>query len=62
MADAIFKFDLSSNPSRVRGITCAKLAGDVREQFQEWLIDRPKIIGRDLVVISTEFDRREDGK
>ncbi len=58
MTDIIFLIDQETKePIKVEPVSFAEIGIKEREDLEQWVIDHPELLGEDLLVITSEFDR-----
>jgi hypothetical protein len=58
MADIIFLIDHDTQePIKVEPVSFAEIGIKERDDLEEWIIDHPDLLGEDLLIITSEFDR-----
>jgi hypothetical protein len=58
MADLIFLIDQDTKePLKVEPVSFAEIGIKEREDLEKWVIDYPDLLGEDLLVITSEFDK-----
>lgn len=58
MADCIYLIDpQTKNPLRVDPVSFHDIGIKERADLQQWIINHPDLLGEDLLIITTEFDR-----
>lgn len=58
MADSIFLIDSETQePTNVEPVSYAEIGIKERGDLEQWVVDHPELLGEDLLVITSEFDK-----